>query len=34
MLIRAIDMGGRFYSRQNTAFEPYNNDPVAGGAQY
>jgi hypothetical protein len=34
MLIRAIDMGGQFYSRQNTAFEPYNNDPVAGGTQY
>jgi hypothetical protein len=34
MLIRAIDMGAQFYSRQNTAFEPYNNDPVAGGTQY
>jgi hypothetical protein len=29
-LIRAIDMGGQFYSRQNTAFVPFNNDPVAG----
>jgi hypothetical protein len=29
-LIRAIDMGGQFYSRQNTAFMPFNNDPVAG----
>ncbi len=22
-LIRAIDLGGQFYSRKNTAFEPY-----------
>ena len=29
-LVRAIDMGGQFYSRQNTAFVPFNNDPVAG----
>ncbi len=34
MLIRAIDMGGQFYSRQNTAFEPFTNDPVAGGQAY
>ena len=33
-LIRAIDMGGQFYSRQNTAFQPYTNDPVAGGTDY
>jgi hypothetical protein len=33
-LIRAIDMGGQFYSRQNTAFEPFNADPVAGGQAY
>ncbi len=30
MLIRAIDMGGQFYARQNTGFEPFTNDPVAG----
>jgi hypothetical protein len=30
MLIRAIDMGGQFYSRQNTDFVPFNNDPIAG----
>jgi hypothetical protein len=30
MLIRAIDMGGQFYARQNTAFQPFTNDPVAG----
>jgi hypothetical protein len=29
-LIRTIDMGGQFYSRQNTAFVPFTNDPVAG----
>jgi len=30
MLIRAFDMGGQYYARQNTGFKPYNNDPVAG----
>lgn len=30
MLIRAFDMGGQYFSRQNTGFKPYNNDPVAG----
>lgn len=34
MLIRVIDMGGQFYSRQNAEFEPFNNDPVAGGKDY
>jgi hypothetical protein len=29
-LIRAIDMGGQFYARQNTDFKPFNNDPVSG----
>jgi hypothetical protein len=33
-LIRAIDMGGQFYSRQNTAFMPFTSDPVGGGTQY
>jgi len=33
-LIRTIDMGGQFYSRQNTAFVPYTLDPVGGGTQY
>jgi hypothetical protein len=28
--IRTIDMGGQFYSRQNTAFVPFTNDPIAG----
>jgi len=23
MLIRAIDMGGQYYARQNTGFQPY-----------
>ena len=31
MLIRSIDLGGQYYSRQNTGFEPFNQDPV--GAQ-
>jgi len=30
MLIRAIDMGGQFYARANTDFQPFNADPVAG----
>lgn len=30
MLVRAIDMGGQFYARQNTAFKPATVDPVAG----
>jgi hypothetical protein len=29
MLIRAIDMGGQFYARQNTQFVAISNDPVA-----
>ncbi len=34
-LIRAIDMGGQYYSRQNTDFVPFANDPVSGGgSQY
>ena len=30
MLIRAFDMGGQYFTRQNTGFKPFNNDPVAG----
>ncbi len=30
MLIRAFDMGGQYFARQNTGFVPFNNDPVAG----
>jgi hypothetical protein len=33
-LIRVIDMGGQYYSRQNTDFQPYANDPLGGGTQY
>jgi hypothetical protein len=33
-LIRTIDMGGQYYSRQNTDFQPYAADPVGGGTQY
>jgi hypothetical protein len=33
-LIRAIDLGGQFYARQNTAFQPFTSDPVGGGTQY
>ncbi|HMJ15676.1 MAG TPA: hypothetical protein VK524_29870 [Polyangiaceae bacterium] len=30
-LIRAIDMGGQYYARQNSDFQAYGSDPVAGG---
>ena len=30
-LIRAIDMGGQYYARQNSDFQPFRNDPVSGG---
>ncbi|MES1186382.1 MAG: hypothetical protein ABUL60_21405 [Myxococcales bacterium] len=30
MLIRAFDMGGQYFARQNTGFKPFTNDPVAG----
>lgn len=30
MLILAADLGGQFYARQNTGFQPNNNDPVKG----
>jgi hypothetical protein len=35
-LIRAFDMGGQFYSRQNTGFQPYTGSSVATttGAAY
>ena len=34
-LIRAIDMGGQYYARQNSAFVPNNTDPVSGsGPKY
>ena len=34
-LIRAIDMGGQFYARQNSDFKPFvDADPVAGGQQF
>jgi hypothetical protein len=31
-LIRAFDMGGQYYSRQNTGFQPATVDPVAGAS--
>jgi hypothetical protein len=33
-LIRAFDLGGQFYARQNTQFVPNSKDPVAPGANY
>jgi len=30
ILVRTADLGGQFWSRQNTGFVPYNNDPTAG----
>ncbi len=34
MLIRTCDLGGQFYSRQNTGFVPYGADPVGVGKKY
>ena len=32
---RAIDMGGQYYARQNSAFVPNSTDPVSGsGTKY
>jgi hypothetical protein len=33
-LIRSIDVGGQYYSRQNTGFVPFGGDPVAPGQKY
>jgi hypothetical protein len=33
-IIRSIDVGGQFYSRQNTGFVPFAGDPVAPGLKY
>jgi hypothetical protein len=33
-LVRSIDVGGQFYSRQNTGFVPFGGDPVAPGQKY
>lgn len=33
-LIESIDLGGQYYARQNTGFEPFNSDPVAAGTRY
>ncbi len=33
-LIRAIDMGGQFYARQNTEFTPFVAGPTAPGQEY
>ena len=30
MLIRTMDLGGQYWSRQNTGFVPYTSDPTAG----
>jgi hypothetical protein len=36
MMIRTADLGGQYYSRQNTGFVPFSvaEDPVAAGTQY
>jgi hypothetical protein len=33
-LIQSIDAGGQFYSRQNTGFVPFANDPTSSGRKY
>ncbi len=34
VLIQSIDVGGQFYTRQNTGFVPFAGDPVAPGQKY
>jgi hypothetical protein len=34
MLIRSIDVGGQYYSRQNTGFEPFNARPRRAPQKY
>jgi hypothetical protein len=34
MLIRTADMGGQYWSRQNTGFVPYSADPTGPGTKY
>ncbi|MBX3230346.1 MAG: hypothetical protein KIT84_03575 [Labilithrix sp.] len=33
-IIRAIDVGGQYYTRQNTGFTPFDADPVGPGRKY
>jgi len=33
-IIRAIDVGGQYYTRQNTGFVPFTDDPVGPGRKY
>lgn len=33
-LIRSIDVGGQFYTRSNTGFQPFTDDPVSPGTKY
>lgn len=33
-LIQAIDVGGQYYTRQNTGFVPFDSDPVGPGRKY
>jgi hypothetical protein len=33
-IIRSFDLGGQFYSRQNTGFVSFSGDPVAAGQKY
>ena len=33
-LIRSIDVGGQFYTRTNTGFTPFTDDPVGPGQKY
>jgi hypothetical protein len=30
MLIRTMDLGGQYWARQNTGFQPFNQDPTGG----
>jgi hypothetical protein len=34
ILIRVLDMGGQYFARQNTNFEPYASNPLTAGEKY
>jgi hypothetical protein len=34
MMIRTADMGGQYWSRQNTGFVAYSSDPTGPGQKY
>ena len=33
LLVRTMDLGGQYWSRQNTGFQPFNHDPTGTSGQ-